>query len=137
MCKTACISQKNTRSSDQMFRSSTNSRERFGEGDNSLSIFNRFWRRVRQNRAFSLSVATENASPSRSPPGNPAGFQAIGLPIKKGTFLMAWGHSSRSVLAICYSSFGHPGTGVPTGSIEAEYAVYAFAAPKGVPLSKH
>jgi len=71
-------------------RSLTNPRERFGEGDNSLSIFNRFWRHVLKNRAFSQSVATENASPFRSPPGNPAGFQAIGLPIKKRTFLMAW-----------------------------------------------
>ncbi|MBQ3170208.1 MAG: hypothetical protein IJB99_10665, partial [Clostridia bacterium] len=47
---------------------------RFGEGDNSLSIFNRFWRHVRQNRAFSQSAAAENASPSRSPPENSAEF---------------------------------------------------------------
>ena len=59
------------------FRPSTNLRERYGEGAHFLSIFNRFWRHVRQNRAFSQSVATENASLSRSPPGNPAGFQAI------------------------------------------------------------
>ena len=44
---------------------------------------------VRRNRAFLQSAATKNASPFRSPPGNPAGFQAIGPPIKKGTFLMA------------------------------------------------
>ncbi|MBQ4620476.1 MAG: hypothetical protein IJB25_11465, partial [Clostridia bacterium] len=39
------------------FRSSTNLRERYGEGAHFLSIFNRFWRHVRQNRAFSQSVA--------------------------------------------------------------------------------
>ncbi|MBQ4158640.1 MAG: hypothetical protein IJD86_10960, partial [Clostridia bacterium] len=70
----------------RFLRSSTNSRERFGEGAHFLSIFNRFWRHVRQNRAFLQSEATKNASPFRAPPGNPAGFQAIGLPIKKGTF---------------------------------------------------
>ncbi|MBQ4159049.1 MAG: hypothetical protein IJD86_13050, partial [Clostridia bacterium] len=49
-------------------------------------IFNRFWRHVRQNRAFSQSVATENASPFRSPPGNPEGFQGIGPSHQKGYF---------------------------------------------------
>ncbi|MBQ9857207.1 MAG: hypothetical protein IJO53_13580, partial [Clostridia bacterium] len=55
-------------------------------GAHFLSIFNRFWRHVRQNRAFSQSVATENASPFRSPPGNPAGFQGIGPSHQKRYF---------------------------------------------------
>ena len=68
------------------FRSSTNLGERYGEGAHFLSIFNRFWRHVRQNRAFSQSVATENASPFRSPPGNPEGFQGIGPSHQKRYF---------------------------------------------------
>ena len=68
------------------FRSSTNLWERYGEGAHFLSIFNRFWRHVRQNRAFSQSVATENASPFRSPPGNPEGFQGIGPSHQKRYF---------------------------------------------------
>ena len=75
--RTACI---------LLFRSSTNLRERYGEGAHFLSIFNRFWRHVRQNRAFSQSVATENASPFRSPPGNPEGFQGIGPSHQKRYF---------------------------------------------------
>ena len=67
-------------------RPSTNLWVRHGEGAHSLSIFNRFWRHVRQNRAFSQSVATENASPFRSPPGNPEGFQEIGPSHQKRHF---------------------------------------------------
>ncbi|MBQ3169903.1 MAG: hypothetical protein IJB99_09100, partial [Clostridia bacterium] len=55
-------------------------------GAHFLSIFNRFWRHVRQNRAFSQSVATENASPFRSPPGNPEGFQGIAPSHQKRDF---------------------------------------------------
>ena len=72
--------------SAQSPRSSTNLWERYGEGDIFLSIFNRFWRHVRLNRAFSQSGATENASPFRSPPGNPAGFQGIGPSHQKRYF---------------------------------------------------
>ena len=54
-----------------------------------LSIFNRFWRHVLKNRAFSQSVATVNASLFRSPPGNPEGFQGIGPSHQKRYFLMA------------------------------------------------
>ncbi|MBQ4157647.1 MAG: hypothetical protein IJD86_05865, partial [Clostridia bacterium] len=41
---------------------------------------------VLKNRAFSQSVATENASPFRSPPGNPEGFQGIGPSHQKRYF---------------------------------------------------
>ena len=67
-------------------RSSANPWERHGEGAHSLSIFNRFRRHVRRNRAFSLSEATENASPFRFPPGKPAGFQEIGPSHQKRYF---------------------------------------------------
>ncbi|MBQ5771016.1 MAG: hypothetical protein IIW08_07555, partial [Clostridia bacterium] len=60
-----------------------------GEGDNSLSIFNRFWRHVRQNRAFSLSYATKTLPLPDPRPEIPLDFRGPVPPIKKGTFLMA------------------------------------------------